>query len=617
MNEHSDQQMKRSISVAGQIDEISDRFEAVWKAGGDQPSIEEHLKDTPAAQMPPLLRELIILDVTYRARSGKTPIPQDYLARFPDHEEVVYDSFQLAKQTGVETVGTASVESTSKQRISEFDSEKDIPTQIGRYAVRKTLGKGAFGTVYLGYDDQLDRQVAIKVPHQRLCEDSDFVEIFLKEARVMATLDHPNIVPVYDYGQSETGRPYLVSKLVTGTRLCDVISGQPPADRTARIVAPIARALHHAHQNNLIHRDVKPSNIMIDNAGIPYLLDFGLAFDYRKLGAGPTFAGTPSYMSPEQASLQSNLVDGRSDVFSLGVVFYEMLTGARPFTGSSQEEVLSRVLGLEPRPLRKLSDALPVRYEKVCLQALEKDVKSRYATAADFAKALEKLERKARSPVKVFASVALLFVLTFGAILVAKSSFLKEDAAPLDFDIDLDIRVWRDGKEFNLKRAAPLFAGDELQLEYTVPKGYKALVCWLDGESTLHQLDAVQKDSNETQTTYVWPSPLKTNVVGGSSGVELIFICATKPSDIGNILADDDEFLRELQRIPDLENDDIVVAFDEHKVWLLGEKGPGLEEADIPGSKVIKFVDAIRRRLAKHYLFIRGVAFQHANRSSP
>jgi serine/threonine protein kinase len=178
----------------------------------------------------------------------------------------------------------------------------EIPSAIGRYRVVSLLGEGGFGTVFLAHDDDLDRPVAIKVPRPDRIARPEDVEAYLAEARILARLDHPHIVPVYDVGRTPDGHCYVVSKFVEGTDLAARLKqGDLPCDEAARLVATIAEALHYAHSRHLVHRDVKPANILIDHAGRPFLADFGLAIRDEDYGKGPGFAGTPAYMSPEQA----------------------------------------------------------------------------------------------------------------------------------------------------------------------------------------------------------------------------------------------------------------------------------------------------------------------------
>jgi serine/threonine protein kinase len=261
-----------------------------------------------------------------------------------------------------------------------------LPAHFGRYRMVAKLGAGGFGVVYKGYDDDLRRDVAIKVPHRKRVAAPEDIEAYLAEARIVAALDHPGIVPVYDMGRTEDGLCYLVSKFVEGSDLaCKISQDRLPPHAAAEMVARIAEALHHAHQRGLVHRDIKPANILLDAKGQPYVTDFGLALRDEDFGKGPACAGTPGYMSPEQARAEGHRVDGRTDVFSLGVVFYELLTGTRPFRGDSIAEIFEQIKTLEARPPRQIDDTIPKELDRICLKALAKRASDRYSTAFDLA----------------------------------------------------------------------------------------------------------------------------------------------------------------------------------------------------------------------------------------
>lgn len=261
------------------------------------------------------------------------------------------------------------------------------PAAIGRYRIERALGQGGFGVVYLAWDDLLQRGVAVKVLRPTRSGRPDGFDAVLAEARMVAALDHPHIVPVYDCGRLED-RCFLVSRYLEGGSLADFLRRRRPgASEAATIVASLEEALHHAHQHRLVHRDVKPGNILLDAAGKPYLADFGLALRDEDFGKTGGITGTPWYMSPEQARGESHRVDGRADIYSLGVVFYEMLTGERPFRRDSLHELLGDIASLtvEARPPRQLVAELPRELERICLKALAKRASERYSTARDLA----------------------------------------------------------------------------------------------------------------------------------------------------------------------------------------------------------------------------------------
>jgi serine/threonine protein kinase/formylglycine-generating enzyme required for sulfatase activity len=259
-----------------------------------------------------------------------------------------------------------------------------LPVRISRYRVEKLLGRGGFGVVYLAHDEQLQRAVAIKVPHVSQVGSREHADPYLAEAQTVANLEHPHIVPVYDVGSTPEFPFFVVSKYVPGTDLATKLKeSRVSCLQAAELVAAVAEALHYAHKKGLVHRDVKPGNILIDAEGKPYLVDFGLALREENVGKGPTYAGTPNYMSPEQARGEGHRVDGRSDIFSLGIVFYELLVGRRPFLADSQLELLQQITVQEPRPPRQWDDAIPRELERICIKALSKRPSERYSTAQD------------------------------------------------------------------------------------------------------------------------------------------------------------------------------------------------------------------------------------------
>ncbi|MBI3096789.1 MAG: PQQ-binding-like beta-propeller repeat protein [Planctomycetes bacterium] len=267
-------------------------------------------------------------------------------------------------------------------------------TPFGRYRLLEKLGQGGMGIVWKAWDTQLKRVVALKQILAESASDAGRLERFLREARASARLRHPHIVAVHDVGEFQ-GQHYFTADCIAGQPLDSLLKKPMSVQKATSIVKQVAEALQYAHEQGIVHRDVKPANILVDGKGHPYITDFGLAKDVEGstregLTLSGALVGTPRYMSPEQASGQSERMGPPADQFSLGVVLYELLTGRPAFDGQSLRELLNAVSDQDPVPPTKVNPRLHRDIETICLKAIEKDPTRRYATIGDFAEDLDR-----------------------------------------------------------------------------------------------------------------------------------------------------------------------------------------------------------------------------------
>lgn len=262
------------------------------------------------------------------------------------------------------------------------------PEKVGRYKIKSELGRGGMATVYRALDPSSNREVAIKVLPREMMHNLLTRSRFKRELKLIATLEHPAIVPVYDVGDDDS-QPYFVMRYMSGGSLTEMIKKEKfSLQDAALIIERLAAALDHAHARKIIHRDIKPDNVLFDGSHNPYLSDFGVAklTESAISATGEEVIGTPAYISPEQA--RGEAVDHRADIYGLGAILYEMLTGNRPFSGETVIGIaLQHVNEPVPNILKERPD-LPPEVDAIIKKALAKDKTQRYNTALDLARAL-------------------------------------------------------------------------------------------------------------------------------------------------------------------------------------------------------------------------------------
>lgn len=320
------------------------------------------------------LADEAITEYLQAADVGEAPTRSDFIQRHQQVRSALESFFDVYDQMEG---------SLQSDEVSSFAAGG----QLGRHRLVRPIGSGSFGTVWLGFDTQLKRPVAIKLPRRDRFSSQKQRDLFLSEAQTVAQLDHPNIIPIYDVGETKDGEIYLVSRFVAGNDLAtEMRTRRFTHDEAAVCVSRIADALDYAHRRNVLHRDIKPSNILLDaETGQPYVTDFGLACNVETNGDSG-IAGTPSYMSPEQAS--GTKLDHRSDVFSVSVLFYELLFGMRPFWGENASDIMRSIREGSPRSPGEQNQHVPAQLQQVCLKALSKLPDDRYRDMAEFKSAL-------------------------------------------------------------------------------------------------------------------------------------------------------------------------------------------------------------------------------------
>ncbi|MBM4089339.1 MAG: serine/threonine protein kinase, partial [Planctomycetes bacterium] len=370
-----------------------DRHWRRWQQGEEQlrPRIEDYLAQAPEDIRCRVLIDLIAQDYDLRSAAGEVVDVADYRQRFPAYGQWVEEALKQRAAAMPHPAG-ASASLADTTDASHLKSPREdagttgLPDHFGRYVVRELIGKGGFGAVYLAHDPDLKRLVAVKVP--RLGPDGTLhgsIEQFIHEAQTAASLRHPGIVAIHDVLRG-ADHVAIVQEYIAGQDLRHWMHGRrcEPV-KAAEIILKVVETLTFAHSQGFIHRDLKPGNILLDDGDCVHLADFGLAVHAGELGQRGATSGTPAYMSPEQVRGETHRLDGRSDIWSVGVILYELLTSSRPFRGETADELYTAIVRDDPWPPRQIRPDVPAELDRICIKCLAKRASDRFASAADLA----------------------------------------------------------------------------------------------------------------------------------------------------------------------------------------------------------------------------------------
>ncbi len=389
---NSEQSTKMFAPDACAVESLREAFESELHSSGNA-SIEPWLERVPDRLKPELFSRLLHAEVEFHVKNGVKPERVHYRDRFPHFDQQIQAVFERHSAESSDSVSMASTIDPAARKGNSGSPRRawTIGDTVGNYRLDEFVARGGFGEVWKGLDLETNRVVAIKLPRGDRPSSPEISLMFRSEAEHAALLKHDGIVPIYEVGECETGF-FIVSEFIDGQTLHQRMRTRTISRTEAtQIVRTLALILAKAHQNNLIHRDIKPSNIMIRKDGSPTITDFGLAVsEIEQSNLPECVIGTVSYMSPEQARGETRLMDGRSDLYSLGVVLFELLTGRLPFKGANQEELLYQIRHREVRSLRSIDESIPKILDDICLKSLSKDIRHRYATGLDLAADLER-----------------------------------------------------------------------------------------------------------------------------------------------------------------------------------------------------------------------------------
>lgn len=604
-----------------------------WEAG-HCPRVEELVSTDVLNGLPQdVAVDLIYAEFAIRSDFGEVPDPEEFVRRFPRHATSLKRQFSLDCAVARMSSDSVALDETIVNQAGDTNGGPretiDIPAAIGKYKIMRRLGAGAQSSVFLAWHPDLSKTVVIKLGHPIGAEVPEVYERFLLEARTLASLNHPHLIKVHDLDVFQ-GRAYLVMDSVRG-RTLDVWlrDERPTSPRIALLFEKLAQGVAAAHRAGILHLDIKPNNILVDEQGEPHLIDFGLArsCDAWERGSDMDFGitGTFLYMSPEQASGALGKLTAQADIFGLGATLYHALTGKPPYSVDSLDRIRQKVrAGDWDTVALKHSNAAP-QLKSVCRSALKVDPAARYATMEEFAAALRP-KRMSTSTVMASivatAAVAIL-VVSLASNLRKPAAVLPETTAsaatsapsetetPIPVVAPMKVSVWDKTADryLDLVSSVPMKNGDEVKIEVEIPPGSHALLLVLTSDGELRELARL---APATHLQYLrFPAATESAApLTGKPGSEVLLLFAGNGESIST------ESLRQLpalmQAWPEIPDLTVIRATSEGVSFLQRDKdfGAAVGRKD-PVEQIVSQLEELRRHAASKRLQLEALVFEH------